>query len=186
MKLYTRTGDDGSTGLYGGDRVRKDNARIEAYGAVDELNASLGFALAGCEFDDLRDVLVPIQSRLFDVGADLATRYGSAHESNVARLADEQVVVLEEAIDKIDGQNDEIRTFVMPGGTELAARLHMARATCRRAERAIVCLGADEEINQVTVLFLNRLSDLLFACARLANKLAGVGDVPWQPGATSE
>lgn len=186
MKLYTRTGDDGSTGLFGGDRVRKDDARIEAYGAVDELNASLGLALVACENEHLRETLVPIQSRLFDVGADLATPSGSKHESRVARLQEAQVAWLEAAIDDIDGRNDEIRSFVMPGGTELAARLHVARGVCRRAERAIVRLAANSEINAVTILFVNRLSDLLFACARFANKSAGVEDVPWQPETPSD
>lgn len=186
MKLYTRTGDDGSTGLFGGDRVRKDDARIEAYGAVDELNASLGHAIVVCEEVHLRETLVPIQSRLFDLGADLATPHGSKHESKIARMEETHVFDLETAIDDIDGRNDEIRSFVMPGGTELAARLHVARGVCRRAERSIVRLAVDTEINPVTILFVNRLSDLLFACARFANKSAGVEDVPWQPGSPSD
>ena len=181
MKLYTRTGDDGSTGLFGGERVRKDDDRIEAYGAVDELNACLGFTLVACENERLYETLAPIQSRLFDIGADLATPVGSKHESKVARIKDDQVALLEAAIDDIDGRNDEIHSFVMPGGTELAARLHTARGICRRAERAIVRLSAHAEINPVTLLFVNRLSDLLFACARFANKAAGVDDVPWEP-----
>ncbi len=183
MKLYTRTGDDGSTGLFGGDRVRKDNARIEAYGAVDELNAHLGLALSACDSNErLAALLAPIQSRLFDLGADLATPVGSAHEDKVKRLTETEVTDLEHLIDEIDGQNDEIRAFVMPGGTELAARLHVGRVVCRRAERAMVALTDSEEVNPSALRFMNRLSDLLFAAARLANKSAGVADVPWVPG----
>ena len=186
MKLYTRTGDDGSTGLFGGDRVRKDHVRIEAYGAVDELNAHLGLALVACMSDEqLLDHLAPIQSRLFDLGADLATPSGSAHEDKVKRLTEEEVVELEHSIDAIDGCNDEIRMFVMPGGTELAARLHVARVACRRAERAMVSLLEREPVNPSALRFVNRLSDLLFAAARLANKTAGVPDVPWVPGSNT-
>lgn len=186
MKLYTRTGDDGSTGLFGGDRVRKDHARIEAYGAVDEVNAHLGLALAACTSPgDVAEVLAPIQSRLFDLGADLATPAGSAHEDKVKRLTEAEVVELEDAIDVIDGRNDDIRAFVMPGGTELAARLHVARVVCRRAERAMVALAENEPLNPAALRFVNRLSDLLFAAARLANKSAGVADVPWVPGSTA-
>ena len=187
MKLYTRTGDDGTTGLFGGGRVSKDHARIEAYGCVDELNAHLGLALAACTDDDegiahLASLLGPIQSRLFDLGADLATPMGSEHEDKVNRISDDVVVELERMIDDVDGRNDEIRSFVMPGGTELAARLHVARVACRRAERAIVTLTDLEEVNPCAVHCVNRLSDLLFAAARFANKCAGVPDVPWVSG----
>ena len=184
MKLYTRTGDDGSTGLFGGARVRKDHVRIEAYGTVDELNGLLGLALAGCTGEDegsrhLLERLGPIQSRLFDLGADLATPADSPHADKVRRLAETEVEELERLIDDIDGRNDEIRTFVMPGGSELAARLHVARGACRRSERAIVALADVEEVNAPTIRFVNRLSDLLFAAARYANKSQGLPDVPW-------
>ena len=184
MKLYTRTGDDGSTGLFGGARVRKDHVRIEAYGTVDELNGLLGLALAACTGEDdgsrhLLELLGPIQSRLFDLGADLATPADSPHADKVRRLAETEVAELENLIDDIDGRNDEIRTFVMPGGSELAARLHVARGACRRSERAIVSLADVDEVNPATIRFMNRLSDLLFASARFANKSLGIADVPW-------
>ncbi|MDG2032025.1 MAG: cob(I)yrinic acid a,c-diamide adenosyltransferase [Phycisphaerales bacterium] len=184
MKLYTRTGDDGSTGLFGGARVRKDHVRIEAYGTVDELNGLLGLALAACTGEDdgsrhLLELLGPIQSRLFDLGADLATPADSPHADKVRRLAETEVAELENLIDDIDGRNDEIRAFVMPGGSELAARLHVARGACRRSERAIVSLADVDEVNPATIRFMNRLSDLLFASARFANKSLGIADVPW-------
>ena len=182
MKLYTSTGDDGTTGLFGGDRVSKDDARIDAYGAVDELNASLGLALVSCTHEPISRHLGPVQSRLFDLGADLATPAGSSYSDKVARMNTEQVKQLEESIDAIDGMNDPITSFVMPGGTELASRLHLARCICRRAERETVRLGRRDEITPEAIIFLNRLSDLLFAAARLANKLSGVPDVPWVPG----
>ena len=181
MKLYTRTGDDGTTGLFGGDRVSKDDLRIEAYGAVDELNAQMGMILVVCEIPLLEEHLSPLQSRLFDLGADLATPCGSEHEDKISRMAEENVTNLERSIDAIEGRNEPIKTFVMPGGTELASRIHVARCTCRRAERAIVRLAHRDTVNIHTIEFVNRLSDLLFAASRLANREAGVPDVPWIP-----
>ena len=181
MKLYTRTGDDGTTGLFGGDRVSKDDLRIEAYGAVDELNAQMGMILVVCEVPLLKEHLSPLQSRLFDLGADLATPCGSEHEDKISRMAEENVTNLERSIDAIEGRNEPIKTFVMPGGTELASRIHVARCTCRRAERAIVRLAHRDTVNIHTIEFVNRLSDLLFAASRLANREAGVLDVPWIP-----
>lgn len=186
MKLYTRTGDDGSTGLFGGDRVGKDAPRIEAYGAVDELNAQLGHAIAAAAPDNeslavIRAILVPLQSRLFDLGADLATPAGSKHEDKVKRMTAQQVSELENAIDTIDAINQPIRAFVMPGGTEFSARLHLARVDARRAERAMVALNRIETINPHAIVWINRLSDLFFASARAANAAQGVADVPWVP-----
>jgi len=190
MKLYTRTGDDGSTGLFGGDRVPKDHVRIEAYGTVDELNAHLGMALSGIDADNpdltrLAGQLAPIQSRLFDLGADLATPMDSRYADKVTRLGEETVEWLESLIDDIDSRNSTITTFVMPGGSETAARLHVARGACRRGERAIVTLADLEDINPCAVHFMNRLSDLLFAAARYANRCSGFEDVPWVKEPTS-
>ena len=182
MKLYTATGDDGTTGLFGGDRVSKDDVRIDAYGAVDELNASLGLALVVCDHPVLQRNLQPVQSRLFDLGADLATPIDSRKSDMVSRMNGDHVRVLEHAIDEIDGLNDAITTFVMPGGSELAARLHLTRCICRRAERETVRLAHRDQITAEAVIFLNRLSDLLFAASRLANKLNGLPDVPWISG----
>ena len=186
MKLYTRTGDDGSTGLFGGDRVGKDHPLIEAIGTVDEANAMLGLAASALDpsrplHQRLKEMLAETQSRLFDVGADLATPIGSKHEDKIARLTDAQSKQLETWIDEIDAGNDEMRQFVLPGGTELASRLHAARTVLRRAERRVTVLTRVSSINPHVLIVLNRLSDLLFAMARRANKDAGVPDVPWTP-----
>ncbi|MDA0803190.1 MAG: cob(I)yrinic acid a,c-diamide adenosyltransferase [Planctomycetota bacterium] len=189
MKLYTKTGDDGTTGLFGGARVRKDHPRLEAYGTVDETNAMIGLAAAAAGVGAstgtaagspaILGVLQSIQSRLFDLGADLATPSGSAHEGKVARVAAEWVTEMERWIDQFDDANAPLKTFVLPGGCELAARLHCARTVARRAERAVLALSATETVSEHAVPLLNRLSDLLFAMARAANREAGVGDVPW-------
>ena len=181
-KLYTRSGDDGSTGLFGGDRVDKDHPRVEAYGTVDELNATVGLAAAACDpaHTAFAQRLAAIQSRLFDIGADLATPLESRHEVHIHRIDAADVAELERWIDEIDEQNEPMRQFILPGGTDLAARLHVARTTCRRCERRLVGLAREHSIGGATLVYLNRLSDLLFAMARLANRDAGVADVPWQ------
>jgi len=186
MKLYTRSGDDGSTGLFGGGRVSKDHPRIEAYGTVDELNATIGLAAAACRGDRsyegrLLEIFAPIQSRLFDIGADLATPEDSKASAKVTRIDESFVAEIETWIDEIDGLNPPIRTFIMPGGSELAARLHLARTVCRRAERLMIRLAHAEPVSTGAIRWINRLSDLLFAMARQANHVAGVADVPWVP-----
>lgn len=188
MKLYTRSGDDGTTGLFGGERVPKDHPRIEAVGAIDELNASLGLAASACEpsvaiHQTMLGIFAELQSRLFDVGADLATPQDAAdkHQAKIARIGPDHVAQAERWIDQIDGGNAPMKNFVMPGGTELAARLHLTRTVCRRAERAMVHLSRSETVNPQTIIYINRISDLLFAIARRANKEAGVADVPWVP-----
>ncbi len=184
MNLYTRTGDDGTTGLFGGDRVSKDHPRIAAFGSVDELNACVGLAAAGCDSTNpvesrLLDTLSQLQSRLFDVGADLAAPSGSKHEDKITRISNEDVTQAEAWIDEFDAKNEPMKSFVLPGGTELAARLHLARVVCRRAEREVVALASVGPVNDQLRIYLNRVSDLLFALARRANKEAGVKDVPW-------
>lgn len=207
MKLYTRTGDDGTTGLFGGGRVLKDDPRVEAYGTVDELNAAIGLAAAALPdpgaaiaparpgdrlqrdprtgneevFGLIRAIFADLQSRLFDIGADLATPEGNKHEAKIQRITPEQVAEAERWIDRIDGGNAPMTSFVMPGGTELAARLHLARTVCRRAERLMVRLARTEPVTPNAIVYINRISDLLFAMARRANKEAGVPDVPWLP-----
>lgn len=185
MKLYTRSGDDGTTGLFSGARVSKNHPRIEAYGTVDELNACLGLCIAGCGDRPseivIRTILSRIQSRLFDIGADLATPEGARNESKIVRISAQHVVESEQWIDEIDSKNVPLQTFVMPGGSELAARLHLARTVCRRAERLIVGLAHAETVGEPLMRFMNRISDLLFAMARLVNKETGVGDSPWIP-----
>lgn len=185
MKLYTRTGDDGTTGLFSGARVSKDHPRIEAYGTVDETNSALGLAVAACRSERpfegrLAEILEGIQSRLFDIGADLATPEGASNESRIARTSDADVVEAEGWIDEIESGNTPLRQFILPGGSELAARLHMARCISRRAERLMVTLSHSEPVTPAAIRFVNRLSDLLFAAARRANKEQGVGDVEWR------
>ena len=181
FRLYTRTGDDGTTGLFGGPRVSKDDLRVQAYGAADETNATLGLAVAACGSadDELRDVLVNLQSRLFDLGADLATPSDSQHSDKITRMSSGDVEQAESWIDVIDGPNEELKQFVLPGGCELAARLHLARNAARRCERAMVSLSHVEPVNEQAMHWINRLSDLLFAMARAANRLNGIADVPW-------
>jgi cob(I)alamin adenosyltransferase len=186
MKLYTRSGDDGTTGLFGGGRVSKDHPRIEAYGTVDELNACIGLACAACRLDHpyearLREIFAHVQSRLFDIGADLATPEDSKASAKVLRIDQGFVAEIESWIDEVDGKNPPIRTFVMPGGSELAARLHLARTVCRRAERLMVRLAHNEPVSEGAIHWINRLSDLLFAMARQSNHVSGIADVPWVP-----
>ncbi|MFM8413096.1 MAG: cob(I)yrinic acid a,c-diamide adenosyltransferase [Planctomycetota bacterium] len=176
MKIYTKTGDQGETGLFGGPRVSKDHARIEAFGTVDELNSHLGAIRtlpAAAEFDaDLRR----IQCELFDLGAELATP-GSTAE----RITPAHVTVLERLIDAHEATLEPLACFILPTGTPLAAALHVARTVCRRAERRVVSLAAqlDTTIPANAIEYLNRLGDLLFVLARSANRRAGVADDPW-------
>ena len=186
MKLYTRTGDDGTTGLFSGARVSKDHPRIEAYGTVDELNAVLGLVLSACDrghsFERrMHEVISALQSRLFDIGADLATPEGAKQQSRIHRIDDGDVTEAEGWIDEMDSANLPLRTFVMPAGTELAARLHLARTVCRRAERAIISLGSIEPVGDPLLRYMNRLSDLFFAMARRANHERNIPDAPWTP-----
>ena len=186
MKLYTRTGDDGTTGLFSGPRVSKDHPRIEAYGTVDEFNAIVGMVMSACRRDvpfeaRLLEIFSQVQSRLFDIGADLATPEGANNSSKIVRIDEHHVQEVEGWIDEIDGANPPLRAFVMPSGCELAARLHLARTVCRRAERLMVSLAQLEPVGAGPLRYMNRLSDLLFAMARQANHHAGVGDVPWVP-----
>ncbi len=188
MKLYTKTGDDGTTGLFSGARVAKDHPRIEAYGTIDELNAVVGLCASGCEpargFDGrLLAMFGQIQSRLFDIGADLATPEGARQQSKIVRIGEAHIREAEGWIDEVESGNDPIRSFVMPGGSELAARLHLARTVCRRSERQVVSLNHSEPVGDAILVYLNRLSDLFFAMARRANKERGVADTPWIPGA---
>lgn len=178
MNLYTKTGDDGSTGLFGGSRVPKCDPRVDAYGEVDEANAAIGVALTQSEDAQLVSRLLQIQGDLFVIGAELATPSGHKPPSTISQL---QITELERWIDEACGETRPLRTFVLPGGTPIAAALHLARTVSRRAERAVVSLSRHEEVSSAVVVYLNRLSDLLFAWARLVNHRAGVADVPWNP-----
>lgn len=176
MKIYTRTGDDGTTGLFGGARTRKDDPRVEAYGTVDETNAAIGLARAAALPREIDGVLARVQSTLFDVGAALAT---PADRAAAPLSLDADVLALEQAIDALEARLPPLKTFVLPGGSEGAARLHVARTICRRAERLVVALAERLSVEPGIVRFLNRLSDLLFVQARAANHAAKVADVPW-------
>lgn len=179
MKIYTKTGDSGETGLFGGARVSKAAARVGAYGDVDELNSVIGLART-TPFDPVIDVLLAeIQSELFNVGAELATTPEKAEKNLAPVVGEAEIARLEAAIDRADEELPPLKTFVLPGGLPAAAHLHLARTTCRRAERAIVALGAAEPVRPEVVRYLNRLSDLLFTLARLANARGGFEDVPW-------
>ncbi len=180
MKIYTRTGDTGETGLYGGGRVRKDDPRIAAYGTVDELNAFLGLARAEGLPPEIDAVLARLQNELFDLGAELATRDPRAQ--GTALIKEAQIAVLEQAIDRFEEGLSPLKQFILPGGTKAAALLHVARTVCRRAEREVVFLAnvPDEKVSPHLIVYLNRVSDLLFVLARAANAISGVPDVPWQ------
>ncbi len=177
-KLYTKTGDDGTTGLVGGSRVSKGCDRIAAMGAVDELNCVLGEVIALAKHSELSDQLERLQHNLFDLGAALATERPSGG-SNTTPSFDSHIAALEQAIDRFIAQVPPLERFILPGGTEVAARLHTARAVCRRAEQRCVLLNETEPIDNNIVVYLNRLSDLLFIMARRANQLDGVEDIPW-------
>jgi len=183
LKIFTRTGDAGDTGLFGGGRVPKNNPRVEAYGDVDELNAAIGFARSIEQMPRVDEVLVPIQRDLFAIGALLATpdREKMRQHLQKARVDDDRIAQLERAIDDGDRELEPLRSFIVPGGTPKAAALHVARTVCRRAERRVVSLGESgtDDIPAVVVIYLNRLSDLLFTLARVANRRAGAGEVTW-------
>jgi len=180
MKIYTKTGDRGETSLFGGQRVPKDALRIEAYGTVDELNSLIGVAETEARDPEFRRMLAGIQSRLFDVGADLASP-GTGKSTRIRRIEGSDAQALEQMIDRVEETLTPLSSFILPGGSPLAARLHLARAVCRRAERSVVRLSHDEEISPAVVVFLNRLSDLLFVLARQANQQARVDEVQWKP-----
>jgi cob(I)alamin adenosyltransferase len=181
MKVYTKTGDQGDTGLFGGGRVPKSDARVEAYGEVDELNAVIGFARCVESLPRVDEVLMPIQRDLFALGAILATPDRSKMRQHLekARIDDGRIAGLEHAIDDCEGELPPLRAFIIPGGTPKAAALHVARTVCRRAERRVVALRSTVELPEVIIVYLNRLSDLLFSLARVATLRAGAGEVTW-------
>ncbi len=179
MKIYTRGGDAGQTGLLSGARVWKDSSRIESFGTVDELNALLGMVRTEDLSDDDDQLLHQIQRQLFSIGAVLAQPRGSA--GGARAVSPDAVRVLESAIDEREGRLPALKSFILPGGTPAAAKLHVARCVCRRAERRVVQLGREESPEPETIQYLNRLGDLLFVMARTANQRGSVGDVPWHP-----
>ena len=179
MKIYTRTGDRGQTGLFGGARLDKDDARVEAYGTVDELNATLGVARAEGLSRDVDAALATIQDDLLRLGAELATAPGKEHLLTLARIDGSDATRLEIFIDESEGLLPALSNFILPGGSKAAASLHHARTVCRRAEREVVALMRHEDLGPWPLAYLNRLSDLLFVMARAANHRAGAPESEW-------
>lgn len=189
LKIYTRTGDQGSTALYAGPRVQKNHQRVEAYGTIDEANASLGLAAAACgnQHPRLRAILARLQQEMFDAGADLADPEAKPDGTGrrQPRITARHVEQLEADIDGLQSQLAPLRQFIMPGGGETAARLHFSRTVVRRAERRVITAAEQSSLNDEVIRYLNRLSDLLFVMARFANQTEGVADITWQPGGLS-
>ncbi len=177
VKIYTKTGDDGTTGLIGGKRIKKSNPRITAYGAIDELNAAIGIILASKLDSDIRKLLIQIQNNLFIVGADLAN---PDLTNNSNRVTIDMTTFLEIQIDKLENELPSITYFILPGGNLVASQVHLARAICRRAEVKIVELSGIDKINKNCQIYINRLSDLLFVVARTINKRKKIKDIAWK------
>ncbi len=187
MKIYTKTGDDGTTGLFGGGRVRKDDLRVETYGTVDELNAILGVARAAGQDAALDAILGELQHDLFVVGADLATPLRPEGDKPwVQRLPEGAIQRLEQHIDRCDGELPPLKNFILPGGTAQAAHLHHARTVCRRAERLVVGLQESAALTPSVLPWINRLSDLLFVLGRWANHRAEAPEILWAPRGAGE
>ncbi len=196
MKIYTKTGDDGTTGLFNGQRVAKYNDRVEAYGTIDELNSIIGIAISFLNSDTpntnmeissnkenlnlLISNLKTISNLLFNLGSDLATPINPKPKFEVPRITNEQIELLENWIDTYDESLEKLKNFILPGGSNAAAFLHQARTVCRRAERLIVKLSIENELNPNSVIFVNRLSDYLFTAARYCNVNKGIPDVIWE------
>ncbi|MGQ9523342.1 MAG: cob(I)yrinic acid a,c-diamide adenosyltransferase [Armatimonadota bacterium] len=184
MRIYTRFGDNGDTSIIGPNRVPKDDPRIHAVGDVDELNAILGLARTEAPAPEVEITIADIQNQLFVLGADLAAPYPDEGPPSVPRIGTEHVTTLEMVIDAYQSRLPELSTFIIPGGSRCSSCLHLARAVCRRAERSVVALSRTATLNPNLLPFLNRLSDLLFVMARIANSIASIPDTPWKP--TSE
>lgn len=179
MKIYTKKGDTGKTALFGGKKVSKNSLRIEAYGTVDELNSMLGLILAQQPSDRVQQILIELQQQLFILGADLATP--STTKTRINRMDEPHVDGLESIIDELDEYLPALRNFILPGGSNCGALLHMARTVCRRAERAVVACMESDPVNNHSIRYLNRLSDLLFVLARYENHRAGQSETEWKP-----
>ncbi|MGE0159488.1 MAG: cob(I)yrinic acid a,c-diamide adenosyltransferase [Gemmatimonadales bacterium] len=182
MKIYTRSGDGGQTGLFGAGRVPKDHPRVRAMGEVDELNAAIGWAITQLDVPKTRERLASLQHELFAIGAEIATPPAEAGRTRpqTPDIGQDSIARHERWIDETSAELPELRAFVLPGGTPGAAALHAARTVCRRAERAVVALAGTDGCREEVVAYLNRLSDLLFVFARLENQRAGLGDVVWE------
>lgn len=180
FKIYTKTGDKGQTSLIGGVRVPKHHIRIEAYGTVDELNSHIGLIAASLIDKETEEVLAEIQDRLFTIGSNLALAPDKA-KMEVPDLKPEDVELLEKEIDKMDAELPELKSFVLPGGSPLVANTHIARCVCRRAERIVTHLAEESHVEDIVIIYLNRLSDYLFNLSRKIAKDTGAPEVPWRP-----
>ena len=178
MKIYTKTGDDGSTGLFGGQRVSKSNLRVDVYGTIDELNSVIGIVIANDPREKMIETLESICSKLFVAGSDIATPIENAKVS-IQRISEDDITSLEKLIDEYTSVLPELKHFILPGGSKTSAYLHLARTVCRRAERLAVELSLSENIGDFIIRYLNRLSDFLFTASRYANYLEGVEDKQW-------
>lgn len=182
MKIYTKTGDKGETGLFGGERVLKNNLRLNAYGTVDELNSFVGLTILEISSDEIKNLLVNLQNKLFVLGSDLAAPEAQKNKKlKVTRLPEEYIIETEQAIDKFESRLDELKNFILPGGSRGSALLHVCRTISRRAEREVVALKNTEQIGENIIIFLNRLSDLFFVLSRLENKYSNIPDTKWIP-----
>lgn len=182
MKIYTKTGDKGETGLFGGERVSKNSLRLNAYGSIDELNSFLGLAIIEVKSIEIKDVLNDLQNKLFVLGSDLATPETEKNKKlKITRLPDSYISETEQTIDKYEAQLDELKNFILPGGSKGSALLHICRTISRRAEREVVALKNTEHIGENIVIFLNRLSDLFFVLSRFENKYSNIPDTKWIP-----
>jgi cob(I)alamin adenosyltransferase len=179
VKIYTKTGDAGETGLYGGERVKKFSQRVEAYGTVDECNSAIGMARAALGDTEIDEVLANVQNALFDVGADLATPIGSKYEKNLVRIDAQDVEALEGMIDRYQEECPPFKNFIHPGGNAGSAALHLARTVARRSEREVLRLEEEEASNHEVARYLNRLSDFLFILSRVVNARAGISEEGW-------
>ena len=181
MKIYTGTGDSGETGLFGGERVLKSHIRVEAYGCIDELNAFIGLTISEIDNKKVKDDLSRIQNYLFTVGSDLATPDIEKNKKlNIPRTPESFYIEMEKLIDEYSDELDELKYFIIPGGSKPAAMMHVCRTVCRKAERAVVELNSTVKIGTNIIMFLNRLSDLFFVLARTMNKESGIPDVKWE------
>lgn len=179
MKIYTKTGDKGHTSLLGGTRVKKDNFRIEAYGTVDETNAAIGLIVSHLKYglSDVVEHLTQIQNKLFTLGSSLALSPESSLE--IKKIEESDIIALESWIDNYTSQLPELKNFILPGGSEVAAFAHLARTVCRRAERRVITLASEETVDDIQIKYLNRLSDYLFVLSRYLNAQQGIQDVIW-------
>jgi cob(I)alamin adenosyltransferase len=180
MKIYTKTGDTGETGLYGGKRISKSSKRIDAYGTVDELNSFIGLAITEVRSENVKNVLYKLQNQLFVLGSDLASPDMQENKKNNLRLPSEYIGETEKSIDFFEEKLEELKNFILPGGSKAASLLHICRTVSRRAERLVVSLLSEEQIDKNIVIYLNRLSDLFFVLSRFENKISGIPDIIWK------